>query len=201
MQLNPGGQGKSWLDRIADRISPQPAEPESPKPPKVDQTEWEKSVAAHKVNELTVHDIGLIVFNEMQAYTDHDSANDTIAGAREKVAHTLINADDQFGMKRNRLAPSASPIEPSSKALQNHGTRAAYESSLSAARNAYLSPDDPTHGATNFSFRTTPDRSNLKFKHGSPEGLPLKTQSGPFNNSYLKGDVPSRHVWVDTYGQ
>lgn len=201
MQLNPSGQGESWLNRALDRIKPQPPAPERPAPPPVDQTQWEKSVEAHKVNELTVHDIGLIVFNEMQPFTDHDNANDTIAGTREKIAHTLINADDQFGTKRNRLAPSASPIEPSSEALKDTRTRAAYESSLTAARNAYLSPDDPMHGATNFWFRTTPDRSNLKFKHGAPEGLPLKTQSGPFNNSYLKGDVPSRHVWVNTYGR
>jgi hypothetical protein len=191
---------RSWLDRVLDRIKPQPSAPESPAPPAVDQTQWERSVDSHEVNTLTIHDVGLIVFNEMQAYGNSDSANESLALAREKIAHALINADNQFGLKRGQLAPSASPIEPSGKALQDPRTKAAYESSLTAARSAYLSLNDPTHGATNFWFRTTSDRSNMKFQHGTPEGLPLKTQSGPFANSYLKGDVPSRQVWVNTYG-
>ena len=155
---------------------------------------------SNKVNELTVYDIGLIVFNEIQSYKDTNHANEPIGSARQKIAHTIINADTEFGPKRNKLAPTASPIEPSAKALQDPRTRAAYQSSLTAAREAYLSLNDPTHGATNFVFRTTPDRSNLKFKHGTPEGLPLKTQSGPFENSYLKHGVPSKRVYVDTFG-
>ena len=78
MQFNPkssaksGTQDESWLGRVADRIKPQPPAPAAPAPPPVDQTQWEKSVDAHKVNKLTVHDIGLIVFNESQSVTDSD---------------------------------------------------------------------------------------------------------------------------------
>jgi hypothetical protein len=206
MQLKPTSAGKagtrseSWVDRVVDRIKPQPPDPKSPTPPPVDQTEWERSVDSHKVNTLTVHDVGLIVFNETESYADHDGANESVNTAREKIAHTLMNADSKFGAQRNAMARTASPIEPSMKALQDARTRQAYNSSLAAARDAYLSPTDPTHGATHFQFLTNADRSNIKFKKGSPEGLPLKTQSGPFDNSYLKNHVKSHRVWIDTYG-
>jgi hypothetical protein len=154
----------------------------------------------HKVNTLTVHDVGLIVFNETQPFSDNPDANDSIDSAREKIAHTVINADNKFGAQRNHLARTASPIEPSAKALENPQTRAAYDSSMAAAREAYLSPTAPTQSAAHFNFRTSPDRSNLKFKGGALEGLPIRTQSGPFRNSYLKGDTPSPQVWVTTYG-
>jgi hypothetical protein len=72
---------------------------------------------------------------------------------------------------------------------------------MAAAREAYLSADDPTHGATHFQFLPNSDRSNMKFKHGTPEGVPLKTQSGPFSNSYLQNRVKSHQVYVNTYGQ
>ncbi len=206
MQFNPkssaksGTKDESWLGRVADRIKPQPPAPAAPAPPRMEQTQWEKAVDAHKVNKLTVHDIGLIVFNETKSYSDHDNANDSIQGAREKIAHTLMNADSKFGGHRNTLARTAPPVEPSVKELRDARTQQSYESSLAAAREAFLSPTDPTHGATHFQFLTNPDRSNIKFKGGSKEGLPLKTQSGPFANSYLKNHVPSHKVWIDTHG-
>lgn len=55
---------KTWLDRVLDRIAPEPSAPESPSPPAVDQAEWDRSVDSHKVNTLTVRNVGLIVFNE-----------------------------------------------------------------------------------------------------------------------------------------
>jgi len=95
---------------------------------------------------------------------------------------------------------TAHPIEPSAKALKDPRTKAAYESSLKAAREAYLSPDDPTRGATHIKFLTDADRTSQKFNHNSTERIPLKTQSGPFNNSFLKNDVRASHVYVNTYG-
>jgi hypothetical protein len=185
---------RAWLDRVVDRIKPQPPTPKSPAPPPVDQAEWERSVDAHKVNTLIIHDVGLIVFNETQPFTNGDNANDTIDGAREKVSHAIMNGDRHLG--RNRPI-TAHPIEPSAHALKDPRTSAAYDSSLKAAREAYLGPSDPTHGAKHFKFLPDADRSDQKF--GSPRKLPLKTQSGPFNNSYLKGDVRSRQVCVNTY--
>ncbi len=190
-------QSKSWSDRALDRVKLQPPAPPRPTPPAVDQTDWEKSVGAHKINTLTVHDVGLIVLNETQSFTNSDKANDTIGAAREKLAHAVMNGDEQHGS----LRPStANPIEPSAKALKDPRTKAAYESSLKAAREAYLGPTDPTSGATHMKFPPNADRTSQKFNRNSTETIPLKTQSGPFNNSFLKGDVRSGHVYVNAYG-
>lgn len=186
--------GPSWLDHALDKIKPQPAPPRSPPPPPVDRTNWEHSVDAHKVKTLTVHDVGLIVFNETRSFTDRDNANDSLLAARNKISHAIMNGDEQLGRKRPVTAPA---LEPSQKALENPTVRAAYEASLRAAREAYLDPTDPTHGAIHFKFLPNADRSNQKFGTGAK--LPLKTQSGPFNNSFQKNDVHSREVYVDTY--
>ena len=198
---NSSSQSESWLDRVIDRFKPQPPPPNTPTAPPVDRTAWEQSVDEHKVNKLTVHDVGLIVFNEMQSFADSDSANSSIGAAREQIAHAVMNADLKFGDKRDQLASTAPPIEPSAKGLEDPRTKAAYDRSLAAARNAYLKLDDPTQGATNFQFLPTPDKSNMKSSGGTTEGLPLRTQSGPFNNSYQGNDVHSNQVYVNTYGQ
>lgn len=193
------GKQQSWTDRLLDHLSPQPSAPEPPAPP-VDQTQWEKSVDAHKVNTLTIHDIGLIVFQETQSVTDSDSANDTIDGARQKVAHVVINGDSKYGWNRPVTAP---PIEPAAKALEDPRTRQAYDSSLAAAREAYLSPTDPTHGATHLNMRHDADRSNFRAGNPHASGYEIKTQSGPFNNSFPtrgKGGLPARGIYVNTYG-
>jgi len=186
-------QSKSWVDRAIDRVKPQPPAPKSPAPPPVDQTQWEQSVGAHKVNTLTIHDVGLIVFGETQSVTHSDKANDTIGGAREKVAHAVINGDTQFGHHRPKTTP---PIEPSGKAMRDPVTNAAYVSSLGAAREAYLSPMDPTHGAMHFNLRPNADRSN--FERGPHEpGFKIRTQSGPFDNSNPKtgkNGLPARGI-------
>jgi len=185
---------------VVDRIKPQPPSPKSPAPPPVDQAQWGRSVDAHKVNTLTIHDVGLIVFGETQSYTDSDKANDTIGGAREKVAHAVINGDSRFGRKRPTTALA---IEPTANAMKEPRTRAAYDSSLAAAREAYLSPTDPTHGAIHLNMRPSADRSNFKAGNPKATGYKIKTQSGPFNNSFPthgKGGLPARGIYINTYG-
>jgi hypothetical protein len=204
MQLDPtsaaksGAQGESWLDRVLDRISAQPSAPERPSPPPVDQPQWDRSVDSHKINTLIIHDVESIVFNETRSFTDSDSANDSMSAGREKVAHAIMNGDSQLGQNR---PSTVGAIEPTVRALRNPRTKQAYNSSMAAARDAYLSLQDPTRGATHFQFLPNSDRTNMKFKHGTPEGVPLKTQSGPFSNSYFKNHVKSDHVYVNTYGQ
>jgi len=90
-------------------------------------------------------------------------------------------------------------VEPSGKALRNPEEHAAYESSLRAAREAYLSGHDPTSGATHFNMRPRPDRSNWKFPNGTPEGLTLSTQSGPYDNSFPNRNAPAHATWLSTY--
>lgn len=197
---NRKGKGESWVNRAIDHFKPQPPAPKSPAAPPVDQTAWEHSVNAHKVNTLTVHDVGLIVFNETQSVMPNDKANDTVDGARKKVAHAVINGDSQLGKKRPETALA---VEPAANAMRDPRTRAAYESSLKAARVAYLDPTDPTHGATHLNLRRNADRSN--FESGGPHdpGFRIRTQSGPFDNSYPtpgKRGLPSTGIYVNTYG-
>jgi hypothetical protein len=59
--------------------------------------------------------------------------------------------------------------------------------------------DFPTPGQTFSAVSASGDQSNWKFKDGASEGIPLKTHSGPFNNSDLKRG-PSRQVYINTYG-
>ncbi len=191
---------QSWGDRALDRLKPQAPAPARPTPPPIDQSAWEKSVDAHKINTLTVHDVGLIVFGETASVKDSDKANDTISGAREKVAHAVMNGDSQFGHKR---PVTAFAIEPSAKTLKDPHAKAAYDSSLRAAREAYLSPTDPTHGATHLNLRRNADRSNFRAGNLKATGYKIKTQSGPFDNSFPthgKNGLPAHGIYVNTYG-
>ena len=149
---------------------------------------------------LNVHDLGLIVFNESQSYTDRPDSNEPIVMARQKLAHSVINADQKWGAERQtKWASTALPIEPPENALRNPAVRAAYDSSMKAAREAYLSGTDPTNGAVFLNQRADASRANRVSDGGNPRGVPLSTQSGPYNNTYTKGKVPSRTAWMNTY--
>ncbi len=64
-------------------------------------------------------------------------------------AHAIINGDRKLEYARPRTAGA---IEPSDEELRNPAIRAAYESSMRAARRAYLSPTDPTNGAEHLRY-------------------------------------------------
>jgi len=91
------------------------------------------------------------------------------------------------------------PKEPSPQALLNPRVRAAYESSMKAAREAFLSGANLTNGAVHFNARIDAGRYNWLPQGMRPPGKALKTQSGPYNNSFTKGDTPSSKVWLNTY--
>jgi hypothetical protein len=57
----------------------------------------------------------------------------------------------------------------------------------------------PAPGQTFAAVSVSADQTNWKFKDGASEGIPLKTHSGPFNNSDPKR-VPSPQVYMNTYG-
>jgi hypothetical protein len=190
-----------WDDLIAGLSRKQVPPPPAPQPPPVNQSAWGKSVEQAKISDSlgTVHDLGLRIFGETQSYSDRPDSNEPLDTAREKMAHSIFNADQKYGADRQRLARTASPIEPSAEALRNPAVRAAYDSSMKAAREAYLSGTDPTNGAVFSIQQTTPDRSNYVFHNGRPQGVPISTQSGPYNNSFPNKRVPSRTAWLNTY--
>ncbi len=194
-----GGASKpSWLDRAVDILKPQPGPPPKPSTPPVDQGAWEKSVEqTHVVPGLTVHEVGLSVYGETRSLHDRPGSNEPIGAARQKAAHVIINGAEEAHRRGQKPPTVHSPIEPHN--LRNPEERAAYESSMHAAREAYLSGHDPTRGATHFSIETTPSRANKIYEKGTREGVPISTQSGPYHNSYLGKDVKSHTAWLNTY--
>jgi hypothetical protein len=185
-----------WDDLIAGLTQKQVPPPPAPQPPPANQDALERSVDQSRNRTLTNHDVGLIVFQETKSFTNTPDSNRPIDVAREELAHAVINGDRRLGYAR---PITAGTIEPSDEELRNPAVRAAYESSMRAARRAYLSPTDPTNGAGHIFFPTTQTRENFSPPPHNPPGYRIKTQSGPYDNSFQKGDVPSRTVWVNTY--
>jgi hypothetical protein len=204
MQTPTSPDDTSWWDELinaATGTQRQVPPPPAPQPPPVDQSAWEKSVEQAKISDSlgTVHDLGLRIYQETKSYSDRPNANEPIDAAREKMAWTVMNGDKTWGFDRQKHASTALPIEPSPQELRNPDALAAYQSSMGAAREAYLGWKDPTNGALHLSARTDPGQYNWKPRGMTGPGKPIKTHSGPYNNSYTKGDTPSSVVWLNTY--
>jgi hypothetical protein len=201
METSNGADDTSWWDNLINGLTQkQSPPPPAPQPPPVDQSAWDSSVEQAKVSDAlgAVHDLGLIVFNETQSYSDRPDSNESLDVAGEKIAHSILNADRKYGADRQRLAGTASAIEPSDNALRSPAVRAAYDSSMKAARETYLSGNDPNGAVFSIQLPIS-DRSNYVFHNGRPQGVPISTQSGPYNNSYPNERVPSRTAWLNTY--
>jgi hypothetical protein len=185
-------------DRAIDTFKRQPGPPPKPTAPRVNQRAWQQSVEQkHVVPGLTVRDVGLSVFGETRSLSDRPGSNEPIIVARQKVAHVIINGAEEAHRRGQKPPAVHSPIEP--RDLRNPEEHAAYESSLHAAREAYLSGHDPTQGATHFSIEVTPSRANKIYPRGTAKGVAISTQSGPYYNSYLERDVKSHTAWLNTY--
>lgn len=133
---------------------------------------------------LSDKDIAAIIFNETRSFSGPD-----VQRAREHLAHAIMNADETWGTDRGRDAKSApTSANPPKVELPT------YQSSIDAvasARAQRLKGVDPTSGALNFRFTTTPTRE--PFVNRS-----LKAQL-PVHNSYTMGDVPSASAYVNVY--
>lgn len=195
--MQAGPDDTSWWDELISAVKPQQTPGQLPtpaalQPPPVDQTAWDKSVEQAKVPDGTVHDVGLRIFQETKSYSDLPNSNEPLDYAREKMAWAIYNGYGKWGTDRQKNASTALPIEPSPQELADPATLAAYQSSMKAAREAYLGWSDPTNGAVFLNQRPTADRSNLVFKNGKRGGVPLSTQSGPYHNSFPnKKNMPS----------
>ncbi len=180
------------------QLKPQPGAPARPAAPPVQESEWHQSVERKEVVPgLTVRAVGLSVFGETRSIHDRPGSNEPVASARQKVAHVIINGAEEAHRRGAKPPTVHSPIEP--RDLRNSEERAAYESSMDAAREAYLSGHDPTQGATHFNIETNPSRANKIYPRGTAKGVAINTQSGPYYNSYLGRDVKSHTAWLNTY--
>jgi|GraSoi2013_115cm_1033766.scaffolds.fasta_scaffold45995_1 hypothetical protein len=60
METPNGTDDTSWWDELVNAVKPQQVPPPpTPQPPPVDQSAWEKSVEQVKVQDETVHEVGL----------------------------------------------------------------------------------------------------------------------------------------------
>lgn len=109
----------------------------------------------------------------------------------------IINGAEEAHRRGQKPPRVHSPIEPQD--LRNPEERAAYESSMNAAREAYLTGHDPTQGATHCSIEVTPSRSNKIYARGTAKGVAISTQSDPYYNSYPGRHVKSHTAWLNTY--
>jgi hypothetical protein len=192
----------SWWDDLinaATQKQPQVPPPPAPQPPAVDQSAWEKSVEQHEVPDGTIHDVGLRIYQESKFYSDRPDSTEPIDAARQKMGWAILKGYDKWGADRQKYASTALPIEPSAQELRDPSLLAAYQSSMKAAREAFLGWKDPTYGAVHFNARTDPGLGPWKPKGMQGPGKTIKTHVGPYNNSYSKGDAPSPVVWLNTY--
>jgi hypothetical protein len=111
----------------------------------------------------------------------------------------ILNGYEKWGADRQKHASTASPIEPSAQELRDPSIQTAYQSSMKAAREAYLGWKDPTNGALHLNARIDPGQYPWKPKGMKGPGMTIKTHSGPYNNSYTKGDTPSSVIFLNTY--
>jgi hypothetical protein len=148
---------------------------------------------------LTLHAVGLSVFGETRSLHDRPGSNEPIDAARQKLAHAMINDAELSHLTGKRRNKVHDPVEPSHNALRNSAERAAYGSSLRAAREAYLSGHDPSNGATYFYLAKIPSRANKIYSPKNKTGVAISTQSGPYDNSFPQGDTKSRTIWLNTY--
>lgn len=133
---------------------------------------------------LSDPDYAGILFNETRSFSGPN-----VQKAREHLAHALMNADETWGTDRAKYAKSAPAVAKPPKVEMP-----AYQSALAAvaaARAERAKGNDPTNGALNFRFTTTPTRDQFY-------GRSVSTQVA-LHNGYTKGDVPSETAYVNTY--
>jgi len=82
-----------WDDLINGLTQKQVPPPPALQPPKVNEDALERSVDQSSIRTLTPHEVGLIVFNETQSFSDRPDSTEPIDAAREKLAHAVINGD------------------------------------------------------------------------------------------------------------
>ena len=136
---------------------------------------------------LTGEQVGNIVFNETRSLYGKG-----INDAREAIAHSIINADESYGEERSvyaKTAPTSANVPQAER-----GTYEACQKAAGKAADEHARGEDTTKGATNFNMRNDPSKEPFW-------GMPVKTQHGPFNNSYTMGTLNPKGVYVNTYGR
>lgn len=134
---------------------------------------------------LTDTQVGNIVFNETRSINGDTTDLDQ---ARQNIAHAVMNGDRKLGVNR--------PVTASTTANVSDAERAAYQASRRAVAEARIAQQigiDPTRGAIHLNLRSNNSRSPFM---GSYK---IRTQVGPFNNSFPTKELPSTGIYLNTY--
>ena len=132
---------------------------------------------------LTDTQVAAIVFNETRSLSGPG-----IERARTNIAHTAFNAEAK-SLRRPKSAPTSARVPK-----QESDIYAACAQAVAAAKKERADGKDPTSGATNFNFRKNTSRADFF-------GIPIRTQEGPFANSYPTADLPATGIYANTYGK
>lgn len=132
---------------------------------------------------LTDKEIANIIFNETRSLSGAK-----VVDARKNIAHSIWNAQANSG-GRPKTGPTSAKVPKQEGDAYDQCTNAVVAARLDRAKGV-----DPTSGATNFNFRKNDWRGDFY-------GLPIKTQTGPLNNSYPTADLPAANIYANTYGK
>lgn len=131
---------------------------------------------------LSDGEVAAIVFNETRSLSGPG-----IDEARKRIAHAVINGDETSGERRPVSSPTKATVPPAEA-----GAYQAAVGAVAAARAERANGVDPTNGALHFNFRAGASQAPFM-------GNAIRTQSGPFTNSYPTKDLPASGVYSNTY--
>jgi hypothetical protein len=199
-------QRKPGTRQDQDESKPSPARANSgqiplggaPPPPGVPANAFDQA----RIRELRLDKVAGIIFNENRDVMPEPSTPEELRRAKAAQANAVINADRKYGVKRDKIAGTATW-----KVADHVKESAQFQQALGAARTAYQENSlgaDPTGGAIFFNNRFEKDVGKngehlrddriIRDKQYRPVGRQrVKNVYGPFT-------VGGGKVWTLTYG-
>lgn len=142
--------------------------------------DWQKHHEKLKDDQVTN-----IVFNELRSID-----GDGVEEALRDVANAVINGDNESfdeGHPRPDTAKDTAKV-PDVEADRYQDSKSATD----AARKDHKNGTDPTKGAVHFNLRNGKSRKDF-------QGHKIRTQRGPFTNSFPTPELKGKNIYVNTY--
>ena len=136
---------------------------------------------------LSAGEIAAIVYNETRSLSGAG-----IDDARALMMYAIINGDEKEATGGSKRPPTAPTVCKCKIKDEQDLYDSLVQLALEVLGNYYEEGEDPTGGSTHFNMRGTPSTTPFM-------GSPITTHSGPFNNSYTAGGLPSTGVYINTY--
>ena len=130
----------------------------------------------------TVGEIAGRVCGETCGMKDSKSEDESLANARDKIAHVRLNGIKKWGNNVQKHASLAAPV------MRGAGYKASLQAVMNAVRED-LKGVDPTNGAIFYNMRTPAQAAGM----GQFQGEDVHSVSGPYAS-------PSKYNYIVTYG-